>query len=321
MKKMFNKIGTLLLLAVAVIAVSCSNEEMDDLNVSKVENKGVIKELENVNLELLSTVSSDETRGWSRWTTKQRLQVVSADVTGAWAGGKIGGKIGGVVGTGLGSPITGGVFGAFIGAVVGGAYNSWLASPGTRAAINEDDFYSIGQACKIVVNDDFSINEKTIIVNNPTIYRKLDVDSSLLIMSRLDEKFLTVGRMHNIMLSVMDGSVVLNADEQKTSDIKEAIFNSKELMDSCKVIGTDASINNLTASDPLLSKVMELFNIVMEEYVSESDDVAFIISKYVEVIDKSEDLTDEQKTSIKSGLATALYSFEYWESEFDESAK
>lgn len=59
MKKMFNKIGTLLLLAVAVIAVSCSNEEMDDLNVSKVENKGVIKELENVNLELLSTVSSD----------------------------------------------------------------------------------------------------------------------------------------------------------------------------------------------------------------------------------------------------------------------
>lgn len=63
MKKMFNKIGTLLLLAVAVIAVSCSNEEMDDLNVSKVENKGVIKELENVNLELLSTVSSDETRG------------------------------------------------------------------------------------------------------------------------------------------------------------------------------------------------------------------------------------------------------------------
>ncbi len=62
---MFNKIGTLLLLAVAVIAVSCSNEEMDDLNVSKVENKGVIKELENVNLELLSTVSSDETRGWS----------------------------------------------------------------------------------------------------------------------------------------------------------------------------------------------------------------------------------------------------------------
>lgn len=51
MKKMFNKIGTLLLLAVAVIAVSCSNEEMDDLNVSKVENKGVIKELENVNLE------------------------------------------------------------------------------------------------------------------------------------------------------------------------------------------------------------------------------------------------------------------------------
>ena len=52
-------------MAVAVIAVSCSNEEMDDLNVSKVENKGVIKELENVNLELLSTVSSDETRGWS----------------------------------------------------------------------------------------------------------------------------------------------------------------------------------------------------------------------------------------------------------------
>ena len=68
----------------------------------------------------------------------------------------------------------------------------------------------------------------------------------------------------------------------------------------------------------MLNRVMELFNQVLEEYASKTDDVAFIIGKYVDVIEDSNELTTEQKQSIKSGLATALYSFKYWETTWEE---
>ena len=71
----------------------------------------------------------------------------------------------------------------------------------------------------------------------------------------------------------------------------------------------------------MLSKVMELFNQVLEEYATETDDVALIIGKYVDVIDNSNELTSEQKKCIKSGLSTALYSSKYWESTSEEAIK
>ena len=46
--------------------------------------------------------------------------------------------------------------------------------------------------------------------------------------------------------------------------------------------------------------------------------VVIIIGKYMEVIDTSFELTDDQKESIKYGLATALYSSNYWEKRYDE---
>ena len=42
------------------------------------------------------------------------------------------------------------------------------------------------------------------------------------------------------------------------------------------------------------------------------------ISKYTDVINHSNNLTDKQKEYIGYGLATALYSAKYWESEFNE---
>ena len=80
------------------------------------------------------------------------------------------------------------------------------------------------------------------------------------------------------------------------------------------VLQMGSSVGHLPTSDTMLSKVMELFNQVLEGYAFKIDDVAFIIGKYVDVIEESDELTTEQKQCIKSGLATALYSFKYWES-------
>ena len=313
-------IGTCLFLATVIMLVSCSNGDTYEIQSSKVENAQVIKDLEKVNSELLSTVPSG-----TRWIGKERLQVVSADIGGAWGGGRIGGRAGGTIGMAFGNPVTGAVFGAFLGGIIGGAYASWLAAPDEMVAIT-DNSQSIERVCEILINDDMSINKSVIDKSalraaESTTTNKLDVEEELILESKLDENSLNIGKTHNIILSVMDGSVILQNEEQElldSSNFKEAFFNSENFIDSCKSIGANASVGRFSTSDTMLNRVMELFNQVLEEYASKTDDVAFIIGKYVDVIEDSNELTTEQKQSIKSGLATALYSFKYWETTWEE---
>lgn len=70
-----------------------------------------------------------------------------------------------------------------------------------------------------------------------------------------------------------------------------------------------------------LAKIQDAYRIIVaekdftinEKVTSETDDIAFVIGKYMEVIEISTELTEEQKESIKCGLATGLYSSNYWE--------
>lgn len=136
-------------------------------------------------------------------------------------------------------------------------------------------------------------------------------------------------KRHNIILASLDGTVDLKAkastnttaggDESErsvdveTRILQESIVESKELMDSCKIIAKMASEGQLITSDPISDKVMDLFKNILENYSVESSDVAFVIGKYIEIIDKTNELTEEQKREIKATLATALYSSKYWE--------
>lgn len=325
MKKVLFMMGITLM---ALAVTSCSHEDINDIQRSKVEDTEVIKALEHVNAELLASAPLG-TRGW---TTKEKLQVVGADVSGAVGGGRAGAWAGAKIGTTLGNPITGGVFGAAIGAIIGGAYNSWLHSPYIMVideAKREKDFKRISYSCRLLLNDDLSVNENLFGSVSPSLKRKmkllgnklkstdnkLNVSQELIDQSKLDENSLIVGEMHNVMLSTLDGTAEIRSDieMEDESELKRELFNSKELMEGCRNIKSNS--DNLT-SDEMLNKVMELFNQVLQEYPSKVDDVAFIIGKYIEVIENSTELTEDQKRHIKYGLSTALYSSIYWEQEF-----
>lgn len=141
------------LLAISCFLFSCSNDiyyENEKTNQSKV-----IVDLENLNNELLSTVTPS-TRGWSRWNKQEKMKVVSADLFGAWNGAKAGLFYGAKAGIGIGAPhLVGGGFCA-LGALVGGAYSSWMAAP-TRA--NNNDFDKIQSTCRVIVTGDLKIRD------------------------------------------------------------------------------------------------------------------------------------------------------------------
>lgn len=308
-----------LFLALVAIFVSCSSDETFEIQKNQVENAKIVIDLQKVNQELLSTVPSG-TRGWNKWNKEEKLKVVCADLTGAWAGAKFGLSFGAKIGLGIGAPHLVGGGACVLGALVGGAYASWMAAP-TRATVVEDDFQKIGQSCRILVNEDMSVNENAIKVVAPTANEKININQELIDEARLDQKSLDIAKMHNIILLTLDGSVVLQPEineELENGGLKEELLNSEEFMDGCREIGVNARAGYICSSDLVLNTVMGLFNEVIEGYVSKADDVAFIIGKYIDVIEASDELTEEQKEIIKSGLATSLYSAKYWEEKSEE---
>lgn len=65
------------------------------------------------------------------------------------------------LGIAIGSPhLVGGGCSA-LGALIGGAFASWMAAP-TRLA--SDDFEKIQETCRIIVNNDLTLNENAIIL-------------------------------------------------------------------------------------------------------------------------------------------------------------
>lgn len=63
---------------------------------------------------------------------------------------------------------------------------------------------------------------------------------------------------------------------------------------------------------------VKLFEEVFANYASDNSDVIFLINKYKDIISASSELTNEEKESIYYALATALYSFNYWDQTFKE---
>jgi lipoprotein len=321
MKSSLLKLKLALVVVIAVMA-SCSNESNFGYQTSKETNISVVKDLENVNTELLSKLPVD-TRS-TKWNFKQTVAVIVADLGGAWRGVKWGGNVGRSIGFCMGNPAVGYFAGATLGGVVAGSFSSWLVSPDAWfVKAPNDDFERIKDFCTKLTDDQMNFKNEIVgfTIVDSTAKTNIDMMEELIAQSKLDRRSLNIGRAHNIMLSAMDGSVVINEKKKNiTSDskIKKAILDSKEFVDGCKSIAMNMNSEQVLNDDPILNEVMDLFNQIVDKYPSDVNDVAFLVGKYVEIIDRTKELSSEQKECIKSGLATALYSAQYWQSKFEK---
>ena len=319
MKSSLLKLKLALVVVIAVMA-SCSNESNFGYQTSKEPNTNVVKDLENVNTELLSKLPVG-TRG-TKWNFKQTASVITTDLGGAWKGVKWGGDVGRKIGLCMGNPAVGFFAGAMLGGVVVGSFSSWLVSPDAWFVKAPNDFERIKDFCTKLTDDQMNFKNEIVgfTIVDSTAKTNIDMIEELIAQSKLDRRSLNIGRAHNIMLSAMDGSVIINEKKRNinsNSKIKKAILDSKEFVDGCKSIAMNINSEQVLNDDPVLNKVMDLFSHIIEEYPSEVNDVAFLVGKYVEIIDRTNELSSEQKECIKSGLATALYSAQYWQSKLE----
>lgn len=313
-----------------LLFASCSADINDNVQSSKnaFNNSKLVQELSLINSQLLDSNENKIMRGGiPKW-----VNVTVHDVIGAFSGGKAGAAMGGKIGTLLGSPITGGVFGGFLGAVGFGAYRSASQYYSTCTyACTAEDFQNnfINSASQLIDHyyDDLkmekSINERDIDFVSDSLCKQINIDEPILESVKLKNRHLCVGKLHNIILSSLEnnksegvmrgltnnygcGDNVTFSYVSSHMDWDEFYAEANKMVEKVELGDTNSKIDY----------VMTLFTNIFSIYSSEIDDVVVLINKYATVVNASDELSEEEKDYILYGLATALYSFNYWKVEY-----
>ena len=304
MKTLFTRKRTLLsgattAIVALLVATACTEDRSEEFsnNGTYPAVPEVILELENFN-ETLSQ-NYPETRRDLKWY--DWLSIAIEDGKGGYKGAKWGGKIGSLFGP------HGSTTGAVVGGVIVGGAKSYLrydevknASLATTMSTYEGctadrDLFTAGYAN---TKDDITVT-----------------DYSLGISFGLDSCSVKVGILHNKVLDEVERiKIVGNKKEvlEKLNSFEKEFTESEDFkMAYDNILYPDLNIQAipLTISD----QVMNLF----AEAIVKADEYNYtklhrIIEKYIDTVQSTKDLSEDDKQSLYTGFAVFAYSYEYW---------
>lgn len=317
------KLFKLSFIAIVLFVTASCNSDVEDNSGQRFSTgqSALLNDLATFNRRVLE--ETPNTRVSARAT-----HVIIEDIYGAYRGGKKGYDIGKekfhdkritTVCTLLGGAIYGGYrsFRAYYyensGLVVkGDKVNADLGYGDKLTKINMDEaetmlYAALSQDLNVV---DFG----NIAVKDSTARKQINLDAKLLNSVNLSQEQLNIGKLHNVVLASFEGNITTrHAYKIESKDYAvNAAMESKEMEELSDMIGTTGETTYFSTADPLPDKVMELFKEIFQDTANDYSTVVMLINKYAEAIDNSDELTDSQKMHIKNGLATALYSFNYW---------
>lgn len=290
-----------ILSVICIALASCNNNNIYD-NLQKESNRSpIISELSKFNDSLLQTQL--KTRAGSK-RTLDRMSIVVADAVGAYEIGSIGAKIGGF----LGHPHVG----AGIGALIGGAYSSYkcynlLNSTRASSVYREYKPLQVAAAYAPALEDSTLVHD-----NLPT-----EITLNYSTESKDNIEF---GAKHNIIVrNLQTNNFVLDCDVKEFLSQEELdILTSKDF-----ITGYDSVTNRLSnciingeipqnTNKDISSMLMNLFASILETYSDKAEDTEFIINKYLDAVQKTSELSNEEKDNIYRALSVAASSFEFW---------
>lgn len=279
---------------------SCSRTQSINLPENDSESSELIQTLEAVNNNFMVNKSEFRGKGWGGKVLRV-LCVASADIGGAYEVGKIGGKVGALFGP------KGAVIGAAVGGTIGAVGASYGAYCGTRSITIDADYPLV-------------VSAYSYMQENKELKPLVPSEGISLQIPKEYNRPIEAGVEHNLMLSLLrEESSALSSHVNKLSDLELSITESSEFQKAYNDCVQRAKAITFTpkraSKDDLGQKVMNLFLNVYTEYPQDQADVNEIINKYISVIEKSSELSTEEKDLIYSSLSVAAYSFKYWENE------
>lgn len=307
-------------ITVLFLTTACSSN-VDDADSStnfQSENSALVEALTAFNKKTLAETTTTRVSGHT-------LDVIVEDIYGAYKGGKKGYQFGKNF---LDKRVT--IACTLLCGAIYGGYRSYKAAPTYGDGKNK--FITVGEdgfidrkpipfdSLKLTIyasapNDVCKLNRNSVILKDSLAWQEVELDSKLLSSVNLTKEQLNIGQLHNIVLASMDGTLkVKNSYKSVESNdtIIKSVINSPEIEKLYNVMGTEQESEYFNDSDPLPDVIMKLFNEVFQGAANDYATVVRLINEYSEKIDKTDELSESQKASIKNGLATALYSFNYW---------
>lgn len=231
------------------------------------------------------------------------MTIVIADAVGGLAMGRVCGSVGKYFGpqTALGATLTGGLIGAVAASFVANR------SPNiTRSGFDIISPLDIAAAFPPIMKKKIEISQylpQDIQLRFPDKYnevKKIGAEHNAM-MNNLLENDLDTTTIKNYMTDEEYNFITSDFYKEKYDSTMTYIYNSVNE-------GNNISISG----DNLTSRLMNLFFHIIEVYPVNANDMEFILNKYIEVIEESNEFSDNDKELIYSSLSIAASSYEFW---------
>lgn len=320
---------------IVLMLVSCSNDEVMTDEIKQKSECKTLLELKEFNQKF---VSSNQTRGWF----DTFLEVASCDILGAAAGITAGKTIIGLAGVatgGTGAFVAGAVCGSICGAAAsnkayGYSRNTRVLSDSTIDDVgflivaektyksnlvrcDTSQFGCIGE--RYVYNKAF---EKIQIPEEFEYVKRVGEDHNGMVLSALSIAKDNVSAQ-DLPLEYFRG--IVPSVELTTTQLDKVVFDNPDFtykyakinqcIEACLENG-GLNIDKFFNQYPLVSNRVEQalkdYILLFNSYPSSVDEVAEITNGYIDIIEKNNEFTNDEKEVIYAAVTVALYSPQIW---------
>lgn len=305
-------------------------------------DSGLIEGLQQFNSEFRRgyTVTKSETDSLGI-SFADLIEIILADIGGAYSGAEIGAELGLEIGSLVGLPAYGGLTFAFCGAVGIGAFESYYAFPDSTVAIPADTtdyvpdsaFVALAPRPQKTVESDYEYMIQSI--TNAVMLEQMNGGSgSFLNNAMIDSNVISIplmntqdihkyaGYLHNVVLADLIkreqpngiSNCEINAGQSVQSAIHSLFDDSRfkmAILDRERHLGTVVAENNIS------SKVLACFEDVFRTSIYCVDDLCNVVNAYIARIEESGEVDERGKDSLMYAFSVAYHSFCFWTNHYN----
>ena len=278
---------------VIMLLVSCSQ-----LSTENSHGQSLLVELQSFNEQMLE--KHPQTKSFGSFCA-----VAGADFVGTIDGFKRGLKLGFRIGSMFGKGAEGAILGAGVMGLVCGVGSSYLA----YRDVSEPVYMCQLDTAKLMKVTEYGVtNIKTARIQ---VNQGVKCEEKLV----LPQKAIDVGVLHNYVLERLIDDSGVNVDSESLGQLDSAILHSNEFRAEMASALESYEKNGVTLdSSSLPDKVIQLYQQVFEACADSYDDLALCINTYHDIVEDSQELTENEKLSVYCSLSVSLYSLNYWKS-------
>lgn len=322
MKKLIHCV--LVALVASTSWTSCSKDSVTEKVYEPTRpNSELLISLEQANQEFIQSQQTELRGFWDKFG--KFCSVVTADALSGYSMGKMGGSVGAVLGPK--GAVAGAAIGGTIGAI-GGSYAAYKTVKGYNTVQTKLSYEQAQKAYIVAMSQRGQTGQtgQTGPMRSVGFVEKMhndgiDIDFPI----EMRASALSAGETHNLalgyLIEIEKGVDSLQVVFHPNKKEEEYIFKSTRMNDEYDRVVSVLSEGNVEALYEDLRKtrahkidvIMSLFVEVFSTYIGDINDINRLSNMYINRIERSNELTQEEKQILYNAISIAAHSYRFWE--------